>query len=275
MMTNRVQCLQAGRLRVLIPILGVLAIVIVTGAVAVSQGRAADSGTEQQLAAVRAVIDRWNKAEANLWCVPSTAIDAVQEHLGELAADEAVKPADGESAPIAILPAAAAKEMQEKYAAEMNACLTNRYAEDMRTPEERVAEVNLALYNNPEGPVVVDEPTVTQWVEIKKYSDDNCIAWAVRWSGEVTTAGSRTQAWSLHEYRLLRESGEWRIDSDISLGCVPALYDEAGSMTSGWGPEGGHGSWRSGGEFAPRYSELYPDGIIPQSELERLDEIVP
>jgi hypothetical protein len=82
--------------------------------------------------------------------------------------------------------------------------------------------------------------------------------------------GNGSQNWTVSEYRVVNEGGQWRVDAIAPLGMVFPTSDASGKAVSGeWGPYSRHGSIDSMETDGP--SQLYPGQKVPVGPLQSLE----
>ncbi len=241
--------------------LGAVAILAFTLA---SRSEAGDEAllSHEDSAAITALISQYHAGYCEAFVVPPDARKAVEARQALLRADP--RPAVQEGEPhLQVLPDSAYAEMNRTYRDLLDAYCTKRYAEARLRSTDWAAIRDAGLHNNPSDPLLVDYESRVLAVECKKRSGPACIVWALVWGGDVTTSGNGVQSWSVREYSLLVESGEWRIDSEALIALMASTSKE-------WGPysprEAMDRSWQM------LNSALYPGERIPASELLSLEK---
>lgn len=82
--------------------------------------------------------------------------------------------------------------------------------------------------------------------------------------------GNGSQNWTVSEYRVVNEGGQWRVDAIAPLGMVFPTSDASGKAVSGeWGPYSRYGSIDSMETDGP--SQLYPGQKVPVGPLQSLE----
>jgi len=226
---------------------------------------AGDKATTAEIGAISRVIVGWTTGFADSFCIPADAVSTVQARLKRLLDDPDHHTVDEGDSHTAVLPTAAAEQLDQRRAQLLARYASTRYKVAV-AKQDWSRMIDEGLYNNPSAAPLIKHETEVLAVQVKTFAASECIAWALTWGGDVTTEGRTVQSWSVHEYRLVQGGGVWKIDGDASLGVMTAATGTA------WGPYTVHDSVDQM-ELA-RNSDLYPGEMVPIEELQSLEAMV-
>ncbi len=236
--------------RHIVLILAGIAMGALVASMTVLDSRASAEADETEMLSVVAAFEA---AQASESTIPADSLSVVQDRLDTLATADDRPVADDEQSPVRVLPAdvcdAIDKAHAERLATFCSKAYQMRHEEDV--PLSDVVEAG--LYNNPTAPLCVESRQKLLAEVMKKNDDGVAIVWVYLWFGDVTTKGYGGQSWRVHEYRLVKQDGDWRIDarSCLASSCSKKSGDDAATS---WGP------------YSPHYS-------IAEAELEGSSEL--
>jgi len=252
-------------------LLGIAVVAVAVTAGTAQRGDAGTAASTEDIGAISQVIGGYAADFAGCFCVPSDALATVQERMARLSHDADWRAVDESESRDSVLPDAARSDLNLRWKASLSRYCTERYSV-AQSGVDWAQMIDTGLYNNPAGAVLVEEPTKVLAVQCKQLQESDCVAWALLWSGDVTTAGKGVQSWSVHEYRLAKVGGEWRIDGDSNLGVMCTLTDASGNARfDQWGPYAPHDSVTQ--IESGQQSVLYPGEAVPLSELTDLEAL--
>ena len=223
--------------------------------------------------AIEAVISGYETAMGESFGIPPDAVPVLKKALAAIRPVPRPVPMNSEGIPVPrILPQNAWNEIARRYDAVLAKYGTERFRRNGGGGSVIAADTNAGLYNNPQVPPIIEERTKVLAVEVKKFEDSTCIAWAYIWTGDVSTEGEGTQSWNVTEYVLVNEGGEWRIDDRRTLTIMTAFDNRGHRYSDEWGPYAPHQPVDQGDSL--RHSQLYPDyndTAYQDSELRKLE----
>ncbi|NLT92798.1 MAG: hypothetical protein GXY02_06715 [Actinobacteria bacterium] len=243
--------------------------VVVTLAVALMMLLSAEGSADANEAETLSVIRDFQAAEARQSTIPASAVDVVKAKLADLEEMSTRPTVDEERSPVAILPPSVRDSMDRAHAERLTAFCSKAYQERHAQDVLLSDVVEAGLYNGPEAPLCIDREQRLMAGMLKQQDGDTAIVWTYSWVGDVTTEGSGPQSWTVEEYRLIQEHGEWRIDARHTLATSssePAAED--GSVP--WGPLSPHYSIVEG--HLEGASAVYPDASSIRGHLKALEE---